>query len=172
MRTVDRCQFFFAKESLHLTVQNVRKICDEPTFGEAEIKSACLAFAPVAAQFAPFEFSLEGLLLLPGSVAVRAIAEPRYAEFSRAIRDELRDSGVADDKLYINDDIVFGNITFCRFTKAPSRDFLRKLEGLRQVKLGRLLIDSFVLISTNAICGWKKTIVHETYSLAGATSDC
>jgi hypothetical protein len=161
----DERQFFFANQSLHMTVQNVRKISDHATFGAKEIEAARLAFQKVATSFSPFEFSLEGFLVMPASVAIRAIAEPKFAEFSRAIRDELRASGVADDKPYIDDDIVFGNITFCRYTAPPTEKFTAKINQLRNVKLGPLVIDSFELLSTNSICDLKKTTCHQKYLL-------
>jgi 2'-5' RNA ligase len=166
---IDEQQFFFANESLHMTVQNVRKISDHATFGGKEIEAARLALEKVAADFSPFEFSLEGLLVMPASVAIRAIAEPRFAEFSRAIRDQLRAAGVADDKPYINDDVVFGNITFCRYTAPPTDEFMAKIEQLRGVKLGTLKIDSFELLSTNSICDLNKTTCHQKYLLSAVS---
>ena len=165
---VDERQFFFARESLHMTVQNVRKISDVPTFGPSEVEVAAKVFKRVAANFAPFEFSLEGLLVMPASIAIRAIAEPRFGEFSRAVRNELKMSGVPDDKPYIDDDIVFGNITFCRFTVEPYRQFRQKIDELKGLKLGRLLIDGFALMTTNSICDLRKTIRHESYTLGSA----
>jgi hypothetical protein len=166
---LDERQFFFAHESLHMTVQNVRKISDQATFGEREIEAARLAFQNVAAEFSPFEFSLEGLLVMPASVAIRAIAEPRFAEFSRAIRDQLRVAGVADDKPYINNDIVFGNITFCRYTAPPTEKFTAGVEQLRGVSLGTLKIDSFELLSTNSVCDLNKTRCHQKYLLSAVS---
>lgn len=165
LRKADERQFFFATESLHMTVQNVRKISDTPTFGPADVEAARAAFRKVASKYSAFEFTLEGFLVLPASIAIRAIAEPKYAEFSRAIRDELKLSGVADDKPYINDDIVFGNITFCRFTHPPTEAFLEVVEQLRNCRPGKLRIDSFALMSTNAICDLTKTVEHEQYQL-------
>ena len=166
---IDERQFFFANQSLHMTVQNVRKISDHATFGDKEIEAARLAFKKVAADFSPFEFSLEGLLVMPASVAIRAIAEPRFAEFSRAIRDRLRVAGVADDKPYINDDVVFGNVTFCRYTAPPTEKFMAKIEQLRGVDLGALKIDSFELLSTNSICDLNKTTCHQKYLLSAVS---
>jgi hypothetical protein len=165
----DARQFFFANESLHMTVQNVRKISDHATFGEKEIMAARLAFERVAADFAPFEFSLEGLLVMPASVAIRAIAEPRFAEFSRKIRFELSSLGVADDKPYIDNDVVFGNITFCRYTATPTESFKAKVEKLRRIELGKLVIDSFDLLSTNSICDLRKTTCHQQYLLKASS---
>jgi hypothetical protein len=165
LREADERQFFFATKSLHMTVQNVRKISDTPTFGPEDIEAARAAFRTVVSKYSAFEFTLEGLLVLPASIAIRAIAEPKYAEFSTAIRNELRVSGVADDKTYINDDIVFGNITLCRFTHPPTKSFHKVVDELRNCRPGKLRIDSFALMSTNAICDLTKTVEHEKYKL-------
>ncbi|HEY9758596.1 MAG TPA: hypothetical protein V6C97_25750 [Oculatellaceae cyanobacterium] len=168
LQDLDGHQFFFAQESLHMTVQNVRKVSDVLNFGSKEIGSACAVLRKSAQQFGTFKFSLEGLMIMPGSVAIRAIAEPRFGEFSRFVRDELKRAGVADDKPYIDDDVIFGNITFCRFTKEPSVSFRAKLRELKAQTFGTVEIDSFALATTNAICDLNKTVEHESFALLGS----
>jgi hypothetical protein len=168
LKSIDGHQFFFAQDSLHMTVQNVRKVSDVLNFGRTQIDAARQVLRASAERFAPFKFSLEGLLVMPGSVAIRAIAEPRFGRFSRFVRDRLKQAGVADDKPYIDDDVIFGNITFCRFTREPSESFRIKLVELKSKSLGFVEIDSFTLATTNAICDLNKTTGHESFVLHGA----
>jgi 2'-5' RNA ligase len=142
---------FYNSDALHLTIQNVRVIADPASFDDATIEHAKTAFGSVIADFEPLHFDLDGLLIMPTSAAVVAYGEEKFFALCCRLRESLIKEGIPDNKEYIRDDVVFGNVTFCRYTEPPTSAFLAELERHRDVKFGAFVVDRIHLLATNSV---------------------
>lgn len=168
LKALDPDQYFYLPESLHITIQNVRRIADPPTFTAVDIAAADRAFQETIAQnnLKPLRFQLSGLLLLPTSLAVTVYTEKTYGDFVIALRRNLIEHKIPDNKSYISDDIVFGNITIARFGSPPS---IKLKERVAELKLSfsdvEYLAEDICLVTTSAVCHPDFTTVRQSYKL-------
>ncbi|MBX9720971.1 MAG: 2'-5' RNA ligase family protein [Candidatus Obscuribacterales bacterium] len=158
--------FYYPAQSLHLTMQNIRTISDPPKFSMDDVLVVAEIIKVLATQFRPFEFEIDGFLKLPTSLALRAYSEPRLMEFVRKFRDELVAAGIPDDKEYISNDVVFGNITICRYSEEPSREFIQALAKSEFSFTSKFTVEELALISTNAVCQPSATKIFQTVSFS------
>lgn len=163
LQTIEPDFYYYGRDSLHLTIQNVRVINSPPHFTESDITAVQTVLADMTARYEPFSFTLCGLLSMPTSVSVIALIEPRYDAFIRDLRQQLIAAGVPDDKTYFTDEMVFANITICRYTHAPRQSFLAQLATHRDVPLGNFTAADVSVIRTNAGAHPSKTKVFGTY---------
>lgn len=155
---------FYAPESLHLTIQNVRTIQSPPNFTEQDIQQVARAFAKVFQSVPAISFELNGFLKLPTSLSVRAFGDENFVNTVARLRHALIDCGIPDDKKYIDTSIVFGNVTVCRYRSHPSPEFTERLNNLREFNLN-LPVTEVSLISTNAACNPHHTRIWSTFDL-------
>lgn len=106
---------------------------------------------------------LWGVLRLLTSTSIIVLVDAAYDQFVKRLRKRLKDAGVADDKKYFTDELVFANSTFVRFTHKPSPAFTEKLNRLRDIPLGTLEVTEISLIQTNAVCHPSKTTILGSY---------
>ncbi len=158
--------FYYPAESLHLTMQNIRTISDPPKFSMDDVHAVSEIIKVLATQFHLFEFEIDGFLKLPTSLALRAYSEPRLKEFVRKFRAELVAAGIPDDKEYISNDVVFGNITICRYSEEPSTEFMQRLAKSEFSIKSKFAVEELALISTNAICQPSATKIFQTVSFS------
>ncbi len=166
LQTIEPDFYYFPQEALHITIQNIRTVALPPHFSPADIavvddvlQDACGAVQK------PFIIELTNVIRMPTSVMIAALASPVYSTFITNLRSQLAGAGVADDKQYFTDEMVFANCTFCRYTHNPSPQFIEKLEEFRNINFGQITIDNASLITTNAGCHPSKTTVVGRYRL-------
>ena len=123
-------QYYFPINGLHLTVhKNVRVIASPPSYDNDTIERAKTVFSAVIPNYSNQQFELAGLLAMPTSLAVIALVTKEFNQLVRQLRSELILNDCADNKSYYNDEIIFANITICRYTKIPDKkwfDFIEK----------------------------------------------
>jgi 2'-5' RNA ligase len=159
LRAVEPDFYYFPQETLHITVQNIRTVADPPTYTPHDVATAQTLLREFTARHgSPFRFHLTGVLAFPTSVAVAALIEPAYDAFVKNLRNELVRKGIPDDKKYFTDEMVFANTTFCRYTHAPSSEFLQTVGQLKGMDLGEFTAREVCLITTNAGCHPSKTV--------------
>ena len=124
LQLIDPTHYYFPVDALHLTVQNVRVIAKPPNYDAGTIERAKSVFSTVIPTYAPQVFSLDGLLCMPTSLAIVALSTPDYDTLVRNLRKNLTQNDCADDKSYFTDEIIFANISICRYTKIPDQNFL------------------------------------------------
>jgi len=169
LRDLDSTQYFYPPRSLHLTIQNVRTISDPPTFNERDIYKIINTVSDVFDKTTTLSFELNGLLRLRTSLAVRAFAEANLLTLCRELRRRLAQAGYPDNKDYVSEDVVFGNITICRYTHEPNPEFVRAFDHLSNFS-GELAVSEVSLISTNAICHPGSTKVWKRFQLGQSTA--
>ncbi|MBC7999442.1 MAG: hypothetical protein IAF58_15935 [Leptolyngbya sp.] len=151
LRAISPEHHYYSSDALHLTIQNVRVIASPPNFDDSTIENAKVAFRKIVPEFSKQHFELSGLLVMPSSAAVVAYGENDFFELCSQLRESLRAEGIPDDKDYIRDDVVFGNVTFCRYTEAPSYEFLEELKCSKDAKFGSLVVDRVHLVAANSV---------------------
>ncbi|MGD9680570.1 MAG: hypothetical protein AB7W16_05235 [Candidatus Obscuribacterales bacterium] len=164
-REVDPAQYYYLPESLHLTVQNVRRISNPPAFGPDEIEAACRVFRSRLAGLAPLSFELCGFIRLKNSLSVAGFAPDRYPALIKSLKEGLELEGIADDKRYMSDDVIFGNVTISRFSCEPTAAFDSRLASMRKESFGELVLDKLSLVVTNSVCHPRATKVIEEFVL-------
>lgn len=162
LKQIDSDQYFYPPQSLHITIQNVRTISDPPTFNQLDVGNIVNTVATVFDQSGPLHFELNGLLRLRTSLSIRAFSNEQLLPICRELRLKLAQAGYPDDKDYVSQDVVFGNITVCRYTHEPQPEFIKALDRLPNFS-AELKVEEVSLISTNAICHADSTKVWRRF---------
>lgn len=155
--------YYYPDNALHLTIQNVRVINDPPHFNAEDSAKVRHILTEITPQAGPFQFTLAGLLSMPTSVLLMALIRPEYDRFVRDFRTRLANANVADDKKYYTDEIMFANITVCRYTHTPSAEFLQKLQTMKDIIIGPYTAKNVSLVTMNAGASPSKTVILDTY---------
>ena len=82
-----------------------------------------------------------------------------------ALDKGLKEIGVPDNKKYFSNELFFGNISVCRFTKKPSQEFLDKIRELKDINIGELLVKEISLVACNEVCNPNSRKIVGTYRL-------
>lgn len=163
---IDPVQYYYPPQALHLTIQNVRASNYPPTFNQNDIKKVKAVFMEVIPNHKRIKFELKGIFNLPTSLAIRAYSNSSLKNLVLELRKKLATAGVADDKVYASAEVFFGNITFCRFTKTPNKEFQQKISNLKNIKIGTMIVNTVSLITTNPGCHPNRTIAIDKIYLS------
>lgn len=155
--------YYYPDNALHLTIQNIRVINNPPHFGASDIAKAQRVLAEEIPSSGPFQFTLTGLLSMPTSVSIIALVNPEYDQFVKKFRNKLIDAHVPDDKKYFTDEIIFANITICRYTHKPSPEFIEKLTTMKDLMIGSFTATNVSLVQMNAGASPSKTVILGQY---------
>jgi 2'-5' RNA ligase len=158
--------YFYPKESLHLTIKNIRTIHKPPTFTDEDVEKVNKKFSEIIPTHKRFNFDLQGLVRFPTSVSIMGYCGEELYRLVKELDEGLEEINVPDDKKYVSDTVFFGNITICRFKEEPSRDFLEYINKMKELEIGSMPIDKISLINCNAGCSVKSLKIINTYSLA------
>ena len=163
MRRVDPTHYYYDNASLHITIHTVRTIHYPPTFTDNTIETSKSVLARYIPKNRPFRFRLIGIMAIPTSVAVIAIASARYNRFTHVLRRAFTAEGIPDEKKYFSPDVTFANVTVCRYTHMPSPEFLKTLTSLKTTPVGSVTVGEVALLETNAGAHPSKTRIFATY---------
>ncbi|KAB8318595.1 hypothetical protein SD81_015335 [Tolypothrix campylonemoides VB511288] len=166
LKSSDPNHFYYSSELLHLTIKNLRTIHNPSLFNEEDVVKAHQLFNQIIPTFQSFNFSFEGLILFPTSVALLGYCNDTLRKLVQTLDFGLREIGVPDNKKYISDTIFFGNMTLCRFTHEPSSSFQNKVKELENIYIGEMPVTEISLITCNAVCHSKTRKVIGTYKLS------
>ena len=162
LRAAGPSHHFYSPGDLHVTVKNVRRASEVATYTCKDIAIARRVLVDSIRRLPRFTFRLRGLLLLPGSIAVRAYATPSYVSVVNIFDDALRSAGIPDDKVYQSTDIYFGNVTICRYTSPPDDLILKRADDLRSLDLGELSVSQLHLVECDEVCSQSSRLLHAT----------
>jgi 2'-5' RNA ligase len=148
---VEPFHYYNPPESMHITIKNVRVAQDPPSFDETDIANVHACFAGVLPHHRSFPFSFEELVVFPNSISLVAYSDERLREVVQALDAGLAEIGLSDDKRYLSDEVFYGNITLCRFTRQPGpRLFEAVTELNRQWHPTSICLSHVELITGNA----------------------
>lgn len=152
LRSVTPEIYYYPKESLHLTIKNIRVINNPPTFTFEDIKKAQVVFSRVIPKRKKFKVFFYRLLLFPSNLALIGTTEPELDKIILDLDYELEETGIPDDKKYVNSKYFFCNMTLARFNKPLTQEFKDKIKQLsKNIKIDIYTIDSVSLIASNSV---------------------
>ena len=166
LREINPIQYFYIPKSFHITIQNIRTIANPPLFTNKDIEKAREVFKKVVPKYPSFIFDIKKLFELPTSLAISAFSDQTLGNLALELREELVKAGVADNKTYADKNIVIGSITISRFTNTINPVFKQKVQGLKEIKIGKFKVKKISLITTNSVCHPLKTNLIEEFSLS------
>jgi 2'-5' RNA ligase len=150
---------------MHITIKSIRTIHNPPLFTGADVGKVDRLFAELIPQHAPISFRLEEVVSFQTSVVLIAYPNLGLRDLVRALDAGLNEIGIPDNKQYVSDDACFGNVTLCRYTHPPSREFCDALEDMAHAYEKTLTVDEIHLITCNAVCDPGSRKVFQTYKL-------
>jgi 2'-5' RNA ligase len=168
IRNADPNHYYFQPESLHVTIQNVRTVAMPANFSEATIETARAVFGRVVPKHNVFDLTLKRIFEPPTSLSISALSDEKYGELVKELRAELEKAGIPDNKRYGSGEIVFGNVTFCRFKSAPNGQLKALVKSLKNNQFGKFVVDRVHLVVTDAVCSPKNTTITDTFYFNGA----
>eukprot|EP01121_Diplochlamys_sp_Union-15-3_P019981 TRINITY_DN7659_c0_g1_i1.p1 TRINITY_DN7659_c0_g1~~TRINITY_DN7659_c0_g1_i1.p1 ORF type:complete len:233 (-),score=37.05 TRINITY_DN7659_c0_g1_i1:111-809(-) len=165
LREADPTQFYYPRESMHLTFQSIQNIAKPPTFNEEDIVKVSEILARVVPKCKRFKYVLKGIFELPTSICVCAFIPEEIVPFLKEIRAELIKIGLPDNKVYASDSILFSNISCIRFNETPNEAFQKKKEELNWIEIGEFEATHVTLIASNGVCHPDKTTKFKEFYL-------
>jgi len=159
LRTIYPDAYYYSRESLHMTVKNIKVIAHPPSFTRQDIEKAKSVFSRVIPKHKRFKVYFYRLLLFPGNISLIGTTDPELDRIHLDLDRQLEKSGVPDDKKYTNRKYFFSNMTLARFKNPLTPQFLEAVEHMSSmVDLSPYLVDSVTLVVSNAVL-LKKEIV-------------
>lgn len=129
---VEPQHYYNPPESMHITIKNVRVAEAPPAFDDADIAQVHGCFAGIVPRHTRFSFVFEELVVFPNSVSLVGYSDESLKALVQSLDGGLREVGLADNKRYLSDEVFFGNITLCRFTKAPGVGLIETVDHLNR----------------------------------------
>lgn len=144
-------QYHYKDDSLHTTIKNIRVINDPPNFTAKDVITAKKVFSNVIPTKNKFKIYFYRLLLFPNNLALVGTTDPALDDIILSLNQELKESGISDDKKYANSKYFFSNITLARFIKPISEEYVEKVSELsNSIKLEPYSVNTVTLIKCNA----------------------
>lgn len=159
LKKADPTQYFYPRQSLHITIQNIRTIHRSPLFTKNDIEKVKKAFSKIFPKHKSINFEIKGVLELPTSLSLKVFSDEKFHDLVMDLRKTLDRIGVPDNKKYFSENIVIGNITICRYIKKPNKLFQKKVEELKDIDIGQFTANKIYLITTNTVCHPNKTVI-------------
>jgi hypothetical protein len=152
LRATDPDQYFYGRDSLHITVKNVRVIHDPPRFSADDCWKAEDIFADIIPRHWKFSIYYYRLMLFPYNLALMGTTDPELDGIILELDRRLKEAGLPDDKVYTNDRYFFSNMTLVRFRQPVSAAFRRKAgEISARLRFDPYCIDTVSLVTASAI---------------------
>lgn len=159
LRTISPNRYYYAIDSLHMTVKNVRIINNPPTFTEDDMQKTKKVFEDVIPKHKKYQVYFYRLLLFPSNLALIGTTDPELDTIVLDLDQKLKDAGIPDDKQYTNSRYFFSNMTLARFNSPVSQKFIKKVEELSQnIRIEPYKIDSVTLLVSNAVLKKRRII--------------
>jgi hypothetical protein len=167
LTAIEPDHYYYPPDSLHLTVKNVRSVHNPPHFTTADVKKVDRLFAQMIPRHSAFTVQLEELVPFSTSLSLVAYSGDRLHRLVQALDTGLRDIGLPDDKRYVSKEVIFGNVTLCRYVQPPSERFLQAVVERAYAFTAELRIEVVHLISCNAVCALESRDRVGSYWLRG-----
>jgi len=157
LRKIEPDFHYYPSDCLHMTIKNVRVINDPPHFSEEDIQQAEKIFAETIPQHRKLNVYFYRLLLFPNNLALIGTTDEELDNIVLDLDNKLTAGGISDDKVYMNSQYFFSNITLARFATSPSEAFRQKVAQLSEsLNFQPYQVDSVTLLTCNAVLKNKK----------------
>lgn len=152
LREIGPQHYYYAPESLHMTIKNIRVINYPPHFTEEDIRRVKKIFEETIRRQKKFKVYFYRLLLFPSNLALIGTTDPELDEIVLDLDERLKIASILDDKQYVNSRYFFSNITLVRFLSPPSEELKNKInEFSHNINIKPYIVDSITLLSCNAV---------------------
>jgi len=168
LKEIEPDHHYYSPESMHITVKNIRTIHNPPRFTVADVRKVDGLFGELIPQHPAFSFWLEEVVPFPTSVSLIAYSDAGLRDLVRSLDAGLNRIGVPDNKEYVSDDVYFGNVTLCRYTRHPSRKLSDALGQMSHVYEDVFKVEVIHLITCNSVCASESRRVLHSYHLCGS----
>ena len=162
---MEPAHYYYTPDSMHITIKNVQTVHNPPSFNDSDVRKVNRLFAELIPQHPSFSFSLEEVVPFQNSVTLIAYADVRLRDLVRKLDAGLNRIGVPDNKQYVSDDVYFGNVTLCRYTRPPSEKFREAVAEMAHRYKGVLEVEVIHLITCNSVCAPASRRILYSYSL-------
>ena len=152
LKAIEPDHYYYPLESLHLTIKNVRSVHNPPCFTSSDVGKVDWLFAQIVPQHRVFTLWLEELVPFSTSLSLIAYSGEQLHRLVHALDAGLDDIGVPDNKRYVSKEVIFGNVTLCRYVQPPSERFLSAVAERAHVFAAELKVERVALITCNAVC--------------------
>lgn len=158
-------QYFYPPDSLHFTVQTVKKISDPPNFTEADIVKVQQALQKVFKRHRKIILKVQRLFELPTSIGLCTFSDEEFSSLVIDIQQTLKEIDFPSDQKQASETIFFSNCTFCRFLTPLTEELKNKIAQLKDIELGTIELNNISLVAMNAVCHPSKKRVIQKYIL-------
>jgi len=156
--------YYYPPDSLHMTIKNIRVSNDPPQFNEKDIRKAEKIFSEIIPNKKQFNVYFYRLLLFPNNLALIGTTDPELDNIILDLDKALEAQGIPDDKVYINSQYFFSNMTLARFNTPPSKKFKEKVNQLSAgLNFKPYRVDSVTLLTCNPV--FKNRQIKKTWHL-------
>jgi 2'-5' RNA ligase len=165
LKGIEPDHHYYPPDSMHITIKNIRTIHNPPLFTQADVRKVARLFAELIPQRPSISFWLEEVVSFQTSAALIAYSSAGLRDLVRALDSGLNKIGVPDNKQYVSDDVFFGNVTLCRYTHPPSKEFYDAVVEMTRAYKRTLKVEAIHLIACNAVCAPESRRVFRSYKL-------
>jgi hypothetical protein len=152
LKDISPKHYYFPSDSIHITIKNIRVINYPPHFSSNDIVMAKKVFSETIPNHFQFKIYFYKLLLFPNNLALVGTTDKELDNIIFDLDQKLKESGIADDKHYINSKYFFCNITLARFSKPISDEFRKKVMELSNgININPYIVNSASLLISNAV---------------------
>lgn len=164
LKIISPHHYYYSKESLHMTIKNIKVVSNPPQFNTVDIEKVLEIFNDVIPKYHKFNVHFYRLMLFPHNLSLIGTTDPELDKIVLDLDKRLKKANIPDDKQYVNSRFFFSNITLVRFTSPVVDEFTKKVEELSQyIDIEPYEVDSISLISCNAVL--KKRTMYNTWKL-------
>lgn len=149
LKKADPRQFYVPAHALHMTIKNIRTICNPPSFTQSDVDKVQKLLNSTIKNFRRIRVFCYGILKLPTSFFIPVYTNKAFNNLVSTLDSELNKVGVPDNKKYISNSIFFSNISTVRYTCNPNAKFFEVLEKNKSLYSEPFYIEEVKLISAN-----------------------
>lgn len=111
LREVFPSAFFYPRNSLHMTIKNIRVINNPMHFTPTVVESVKKVFSEVLKTHSKLNVYFYRLLIFPNNLALIGTSDEELDDIILDLDKRLNEIGQPDDKQYINNKYFFSNMT-------------------------------------------------------------
>ncbi len=166
LKLIDPFHYYYPPENLHITIKNIRTTNNPPLFTLNDIEKADKVLQDIIPRHKSFSFTFEEIVSLAGSVSIIGYCDRQLKKLVTDIDKGLKKTGLPDNKQYISNNIFFGNISLCRYTRQPSEFFLKEIRKMKNILNYEIKIETINLITCNSVCAAQSRKILKSYNLS------
>ncbi len=168
LKKADPSQYYCEPDSLHFTILSIKLFEDGGNFSPEIIAEIIKVTNAVFSSHHPFIFKMQGSLALPTSIGVRCYSSIKLRKLVCDLKSALNKIGITSDKKLYSENVLFGNITLCRFKPEyhPTDELFAVVEKYRNFEFGNMKLLKTKLVHANAVVSPNHTKVFVEFSLS------